>query len=193
MLVSPLEIIVDPLKKPLPVLMVSWTVAPFTVAPLYQVPVSDAGQRVIVGAIGQGHHRPSHRSGEAPVENRAVEDTVGAVACDGERTTRIESPALLQVPPLIKPAVEKLIVPRLPVIRPPLPPIAISVEPLRLRPALLPLRVPPELVKSTELLANAAIGSARASKANSRIALHNYLLSLSTAFVLLALGSITAG
>jgi hypothetical protein len=39
-LVSPLEISVDPLKKPLPVLIVNWTVAPFTQAPLYQVPAS---------------------------------------------------------------------------------------------------------------------------------------------------------
>src|SRR5579862_2525157 len=38
MLVSPLEIEVDPLKKPLPVLMVIWTVAPTTVLPSTQVP-----------------------------------------------------------------------------------------------------------------------------------------------------------
>ena len=38
MLVSPLEMVVRPLKKPLPVLMVSCTLAPYTVVPLYQVP-----------------------------------------------------------------------------------------------------------------------------------------------------------
>ena len=41
---------------------------------------------------------------------------------------------------------------------------AISSEPLRLKPALLPDKVPPLFVKSTELLANAAIGNARASR-----------------------------
>src|SRR6516162_3068113 len=40
MLVSPLEIRVDPLKKPLPVLMVICTVAPNTVAPVYHVPLN---------------------------------------------------------------------------------------------------------------------------------------------------------
>lgn len=37
-LVSPLESVVDPLKKPLPVLTVSWTVAPTTDVPVNQVP-----------------------------------------------------------------------------------------------------------------------------------------------------------
>lgn len=41
MLVSPLEIVVWPLKKPLPVLMVNCTVAPSTVVPLYHVPVKE--------------------------------------------------------------------------------------------------------------------------------------------------------
>ena len=41
MLVSPLEIVVVPLKKPLPVLIVYCTVAPKTVLPLYHVPVTD--------------------------------------------------------------------------------------------------------------------------------------------------------
>src|SRR5690349_23029020 len=41
MLVSPLEIRVEPLKNPLPVLMVSWIVAPLTVLPLNHVPVSE--------------------------------------------------------------------------------------------------------------------------------------------------------
>jgi len=40
MFVSPLEILVEPLKKPFPVLMVNCTVAPNTVAPVYQVPVT---------------------------------------------------------------------------------------------------------------------------------------------------------
>jgi hypothetical protein len=40
-LVSPLEILVCPLKKPLPVLTVNWTVAPSTVEPLYQVPLRE--------------------------------------------------------------------------------------------------------------------------------------------------------
>jgi hypothetical protein len=39
MFVSPLEIDVDPLKKPLPVLTVNCTVAPLTVIPVYHVPV----------------------------------------------------------------------------------------------------------------------------------------------------------
>jgi hypothetical protein len=41
---------------------------------------------------------------------------------------------------------------------------AISSEPLRLNPALLPDNVPPLLVKSTELSANAIIGRAKASR-----------------------------
>ena len=41
MFVSPLEIKVDPLKKPLPVLTVNWTVAPSTVMPVYQAPVKE--------------------------------------------------------------------------------------------------------------------------------------------------------
>ena len=40
MLVSPLAIVVEPLKKPFPVLMVNCTVAPYTVAPVYQVPAT---------------------------------------------------------------------------------------------------------------------------------------------------------
>ena len=40
-LVSPLETVVCPLKKPRPVLMVNWTVAPLTVPPAYQVPVRE--------------------------------------------------------------------------------------------------------------------------------------------------------
>src|SRR5262249_35226980 len=69
--------------------------------------------------------------------------------------------------PLDSPAVEKVRVPRSPVIMPPLLPCAIRVEPVRVNPALLPLKVPPAFVKSTELFANAAIGSARASKNSS--------------------------
>ena len=38
MFVSPLAMLVDPLKKPFPVLMVDCTVAPFTQEPPIQVP-----------------------------------------------------------------------------------------------------------------------------------------------------------
>ena len=39
--VSPLEIVVDPLKNPLPVLTVSCTVTPCALEPLYHVPESE--------------------------------------------------------------------------------------------------------------------------------------------------------
>jgi hypothetical protein len=39
--VSPLEIVVCPLKNPFPVLMVNWTVTPSMIAPVYQVPVTE--------------------------------------------------------------------------------------------------------------------------------------------------------
>src|SRR5215467_1516821 len=72
--------------------------------------------------------------------------------------------------PLLRAAVENAILPRFPVTSPnPSKSLtAIRVEPLRLNPALLPLRVPALLVKSTEL-ANPATGSARASKSNHNI------------------------
>ena len=41
MLVSPLEIVVAPLKKPVPVLIVNVTVAPLTILPLNQIPVTE--------------------------------------------------------------------------------------------------------------------------------------------------------
>jgi hypothetical protein len=53
-----------------------------------------------------------------------------------------------------------------------------SVEPLRLIPALLPERVPPLLVKSTWLVANAARGRARASRAINTIRFMIILLNL---------------
>src|SRR5215472_17318392 len=70
-------------------------------------------------------------------------------------------------------------------------PIAIRVEPLRLIPALLPLRVPPAFVKSTELCANAAIGSARASKNSNTILFMTDFLpqSIALLFVFLVLAA----
>src|SRR5579863_276213 len=68
--------------------------------------------------------------------------------------------------PEIKAPVEKDTLPKAPVTSPiPFKPLtAISSEPLMLKPALLPDKVPPLFVKSTEFLANAAIGSARANR-----------------------------
>ncbi len=48
---------------------------------------------------------------------------------------------------------------------------AMRVEPVRVKPALVPARVPPLLLKSTLLLAKAAIGKARANTANNTIRL----------------------
>jgi hypothetical protein len=69
--------------------------------------------------------------------------------------------------PLLNAPVVKVRLPRLlPVTSPrfPKPLTAINVEPVRLRPELSPDSVPPLFVKSTELLANAVNGSARASR-----------------------------
>src|SRR4029077_16839338 len=87
----------------------------------------------------------------------------------------INVPPAIKVPPIcrlpdVHMPVLKLTLPKsLPVTRPdPFSPLtAIRTEPLRLIPALLPVKVPPLLVKSTPpLLANAAIGRARAIRAN---------------------------
>jgi hypothetical protein len=63
--------------------------------------------------------------------------------------------------PLVKAPVEKVTLPRLPVVRPPplRPFTTVKTDPESDNPALLPLRVPPELLKSTLLLADAASDS----------------------------------
>src|SRR5579859_1077491 len=77
--------------------------------------------------------------------------------------------------PLVKAPVLNVTVPRFPLTSPkfPNPFTTINVEPVRLSPELSPDSVPPLLVKSTELLANAVIGSARARRAmNSKRLIH---------------------
>jgi hypothetical protein len=76
-------------------------------------------------------------------------------------------PPICRLPPAIRDPVEKLKLPRPPVIRPiPFRPLtAISSDPVRLIPADDPERTPPLFVKSTESLANAAIDRAITSSA----------------------------
>ena len=81
--------------------------------------------------------------------------------------TMVKVPPAAKVPdvwrlPDASAPVENDSVPRLmPVCSPFIPLMAIRVEPLKVNPPVPPLRVPPEFVKSTELSANAANGSAR--------------------------------
>jgi hypothetical protein len=81
--------------------------------------------------------------------------------------------------PLLNAPVERVTLPRLPVTKPiPFSPVtAISSEPLRLNPAVLPLSVPPLFVKSTEL-PRAATGRARVSASNQNMRFISFLLSL---------------
>jgi hypothetical protein len=80
--------------------------------------------------------------------------------------------------PLLRTLVERVTLPKLPVTRPnPSKPLtAIKVEPLRLNPELLPERVPALFVKSTELLANTNVGSARAINSNQNLRFITYVL-----------------
>src|SRR6266852_163753 len=84
--------------------------------------------------------------------------------------------------PLVNAPVEKVNEPKLPVTNPiPFKPLtAMRGEPLSDNPAVLPDSSPAPLVKSTELPANAARGSAKASRAIKTIRFIDYLLNLFT-------------
>jgi len=64
MFVSPLEIVVEPLKNPFPVLIVSWTVAPSADTPVNQVPLSHSKRGDLHRLIHWSGHLESGYAGQ---------------------------------------------------------------------------------------------------------------------------------
>jgi hypothetical protein len=126
-------------------------VAPFTVAPVYHVPIK----------------APDNVYSCVPFDNVIKDQVTGPEKLPlkiivfgmpfAPFPVITNDPPAANVPPIVRlplnEPVDRVTVPRLPVTRPiPFKPFtAIRIEPLRLNPALLPLRVPPLFVKSTEL------------------------------------------
>src|ERR1700683_3633584 len=139
-MVSPLRQVpsvqeIVPLNAPLLVTAI-WTVFPTTATPLDHVPLTDPVRTYVICPPLPTPGWSAQVTGPLKVPLKTSPPVSAMVKLPPE--AKVADPAIL---PLVKAPVEKLTVPRLPVVKL----IEVNSEPVSVRPALVPVRVPPTL------------------------------------------------